>query len=68
MVDIHLSSRGSILVGASDSPNYQVEANTPDIHLYVALSDLSDDLSLVTIDGREADHLGFFEATIWQFD
>ncbi len=69
MVEIHLAaSGGSVLIGASDSPNFEVQAGGPDQRIFVFISDLTYDISLVTIDGRQADSLGFYEATIWQIE
>ncbi len=67
MVEIRLGlGNSSVIIGASDSDNYEIQAAGPELTLHVAISDFTYDISLITIDGRHADSLAFYEAYIWK--
>ncbi|MCA9693522.1 MAG: hypothetical protein R3A51_17130 [Nannocystaceae bacterium] len=66
MVDIHLGAQGTVMIGASDAPNYEMQGAGPDTHAYVYIQSPTYDLALVTMRGEKAEYLSFYEARVWR--
>jgi hypothetical protein len=66
MVELRLAVHGGpVLIGASDAPNAELPAQGADHRAQIYITDLTSDISLITLRGDKTEFFGFYDATLW---